>query len=138
MVVVLRLEVMGKFLSCNAHFVVLIDCICRNQLKIYHSDSRGLRSVELPRISSLEDGMNYDSRSGTDSMESEMNRMHISQSATSHNGVTGDILTGANNNSNHPVNYDINFEEKVLLCAWHPSNNTLAVAGRTGLCLYKA
>jgi hypothetical protein len=33
---------------------------------------------------------------------------------------------------------DVNYDEKVLLTAWHPKNNTIAVAGKAGLCLYKA
>ncbi len=41
----------------------------------------------------------------------------------------------ANNNRHHQ---DLNYDEKVLLTAWHPSNNTIAVAGKSGLCLYKA
>lgn len=31
----------------------------------------------------------------------------------------------------------IKLDEKVLHCAWHPQNNTIAVAGKSGLCLYK-
>eukprot|EP01038_Epipyxis_sp_PR26KG_P011963 gene11963-16012_t len=33
---------------------------------------------------------------------------------------------------------ELRLDEKVLHCAWHPSNNTVAVAGKTGLCLYRA
>jgi hypothetical protein len=34
-------------------------------------------------------------------------------------------------------NSEVRLEEKVLHCCWHPSNNTVAVAGHAGLCLYK-
>jgi hypothetical protein len=36
-------------------------------------------------------------------------------------------------NQNEPVRLD----EKVLHVAWHPFDNTIAVAGKSGLCLYK-
>ncbi len=32
---------------------------------------------------------------------------------------------------------EVRLDEKVLHCAWHPTNNTVAVAGKAGLCLYK-
>jgi hypothetical protein len=32
---------------------------------------------------------------------------------------------------------EVRLDEKVLHCSWHPSNNTVAVAGHAGLCLYK-
>jgi hypothetical protein len=32
---------------------------------------------------------------------------------------------------------EVRLDEKVLHCSWHPNNNTIAVAGKVGLCLYK-
>lgn len=32
---------------------------------------------------------------------------------------------------------EVRLDEKVLHCTWHPVNNTIAVAGHAGLCLYK-
>ena len=32
---------------------------------------------------------------------------------------------------------EVRLDEKVLHCSWHPVNNTIAVAGHAGLCLYK-
>lgn len=32
---------------------------------------------------------------------------------------------------------EVKLDEKVLHCAWHPTSNTIAVAGKSGLCLYK-
>jgi hypothetical protein len=40
-------------------------------------------------------------------------------------------------NSNKYQQSEVRLDEKVLHCAWHPTSNTIAVAGKTGLCLYK-
>ena len=88
----------------------------RNQLKVYHSDHRGLRSVELPRVVTPEGeplSPNIDLEGKVDNLK----------------------LRGNPNKGQHQ---DLNYDEKVLLTAWHPSNNTIAVAGKSGLCLYKA
>ena len=29
-------------------------------------------------------------------------------------------------------------DERILHCTWHPITNTIGVAGKTGICLYKA
>lgn len=32
---------------------------------------------------------------------------------------------------------EVKLDEKVLHVCWHPTGNTIAVAGKVGLCLYK-
>lgn len=91
-----------------------------NQLKIYHQDVRGLRSVDLPQIPNV----NGEALSPNTAIDINM-----------HETVSG--MEKMKIKSSKAQNQDIKFDEKVLHCAWHPTNNTIAVAGKTGLCLYK-
>ena len=93
-----------------------------NQLKIYHQDVRGLRSVDLPQVPSV---------------NGEPLSPNIGLDANVNEATVGMEKMKIRNNTKQHGNQEIKFDEKVLHCAWHPTNNTIAVAGKTGLCLYK-
>mmetsp|Transcript_3579 Transcript_3579/g.5586 ORF Transcript_3579/g.5586 Transcript_3579/m.5586 type:complete len:523 (-) Transcript_3579:96-1664(-) len=71
------------------------------------------------------------SRSGSPSSSSASNgrRTTTSRSRT----ASRENLRASSDSSDTEVKLD----EKVLHCTWHPTNNTIAVAGVGGLCLYK-
>ncbi len=88
-------------------------------MKIYHQDNRGLRNVDLPMT--LSDNPN------PPTLEDQMNTLRI----------TGQGGAGAGQAGTGSGAMEVRLDEKVLHCAWHPTSNTIAVAGKTGLCLYK-
>jgi hypothetical protein len=102
--------------------LVFLILICSNQLKFYNgTDGRGLRDITLPE-SPAEPGTPISTQaveeaSGVVGVQRSMNRATLSGSRC------------------NPA--DVLLEEKVLHCTWHPTNDTIAVAGTAGLCLYK-
>ena len=94
-----------------------------NQLKVYNGDDgRGLRDITLP-TAAPEPGtplsaQAVDEASGVVDVTRSLQRSSLAaRRATSAS--------------------EVRLDEKVLHCAWHPVNNTIAVAGHAGLCLYK-
>ncbi len=107
-----------------------------NQLKISHQDQRGLRSIDLPRPtpeSGVSGGptstLNADDdvHSGVAEAARSMDRMRMN---------SGPLNSGSSRSAQHSAE-EVRLDEKVLHCAWHPVSNTVAVAGKAGLCLYK-
>jgi hypothetical protein len=95
-------------------------------LKIYHQDSRGLRNVDLPKTliegeGALSPNNAMDVAGSNDNMSNQLEKLKIKD----------------RKNSNKYQQSEVRLDEKVLHCAWHPTSNTIAVAGKTGLCLYK-
>eukprot|EP00981_Chlorochromonas_danica_P001237 scaffold268_cov210-Ochromonas_danica.AAC.32 len=92
-----------------------------NQLKVYHHDGRGtLRNVDLPRTISGDMSPSIVTDSSSQDLSKPMDKMKIADGRQGRQKQT-----------------EIRLDEKVLHCTWHPTNNTVAVAGKTGLCLYK-
>lgn len=109
-----------------------------NQMKVYHQDSRCLKQIDLPH--SPPDSSNEQQQYGIsptsvlqiNGMMNDLSRS-LSDKAKLNSNSNATIVTGAES----PTAANVQLEEKVLHCAWHPNNNTIAVAGKTGLCLYK-
>jgi hypothetical protein len=92
-----------------------------NQLKVYHHDSRSqVRTVDLPRVVS-EDSSPSIVTDSTQDITKGMDKLKFAEQRQ----------------SRQKTQTEIRLDEKVLHCSWHPSNNTIAVAGKAGLCLYK-
>jgi hypothetical protein len=90
-------------------------------LKIFHQDSRGLRNVDLPKAISDGDALspNQAAEGGNVDIANHLDKMKLKERKS-----------GKYQN-------EVKLDEKVLHCAWHPTSNTIAVAGKSGLCLYK-
>uniref|UniRef100_A0A7S3HJU9 Serine/threonine-protein phosphatase 2A 55 kDa regulatory subunit B n=1 Tax=Spumella elongata TaxID=89044 RepID=A0A7S3HJU9_9STRA len=94
-----------------------------NQLKVFNGDDgRGLRDITLPTVAS-EPGaplaaQAVDEASGIVDVTRSLQKSSLSARRS----------TSAS---------EVRLDEKVLHCSWHPVNNTIAVAGHAGLCLYK-
>ena len=52
--------------------------------------------------------------------------------------ITSSKLESIQSNTKVDNKTEINRDDKVLQCTWHPITNSIAVAGKTGICLYKA
>jgi hypothetical protein len=93
-----------------------------NQLKIFHQDPRGLRNVDLPKTITEGEPLspNPAMESGVNEMNNQLEKMKMKE-----------------NRKSGKYQNEVKLDEKVLHCAWHPTSNTIAVAGKTGLCLYK-
>jgi serine/threonine-protein phosphatase 2A regulatory subunit B len=98
-----------------------------NQLKISHQDQRGLKSIDLPRPSP-ENGAT--GPTATMSVGGDGSGAEVSRSLER-------MRMGHGAKSQAHDQDEVRLDEKVLHCAWHPTNNTVAVAGKAGLCLYK-
>mmetsp|Transcript_3258 Transcript_3258/g.3553 ORF Transcript_3258/g.3553 Transcript_3258/m.3553 type:complete len:442 (-) Transcript_3258:1458-2783(-) len=94
-----------------------------NQLKIFHQDARGLRNVDLPKTIVEGDTLspNQAMDTGNNEVYTQMERLKLKD----------------RKHSAKSAQAEVKLDEKVLHCAWHPSSNTIAVAGKSGLCLYK-
>lgn len=100
-----------------------------NQLKISHQDQRGLKSIDLPRptpesaAGGATSTLSADQHSGGGVAEASrsVDRMRLNSGSS----------------RGQPSAEEVRLDEKVLHCAWHPVSNTVAVAGKAGLCLYK-
>ena len=115
-----------------------------NQLKVYHQDSRVLKQIDLPAAppeaaagtqGTLGQGLGFAPTSvleinGVVDLSKAMDKVSL-------RGGGADKGGGALAQGRTPTAADVQLDEKVLHCAWHPSNNTIAVAGKAGLCLYK-
>lgn len=114
-----------------------------NQLKVFHQDGRGLRNVDLPQTldgsassALMMVAADADDASGIRDITKGLDRTRIGNSNNSSRSKPGQ--NGSNQTSSHnPSPGEVRLEEKVLHCAWHPTSNTIAVAGKVGLCLYK-
>lgn len=114
-----------------------------NQLKVFHQDGRGLRNVDLPQTltenSSL-GGNKMVVQEAEDPHPSNNNSVNGLSRSLERSRITSNnnsVSSRRNNNSNSSSQQEVRLEEKVLHCAWHPTSNTIAVAGKVGLCLYK-
>lgn len=114
------------FDSISIHFVTLNLYINSNQLKVYNGeDGRGLRDITLPAAPaepgtplSAQPAVSVDEASGVVDVTRSLQRSSLAARRS----------TSAS---------EVRLDEKVLHCSWHPTNNTIAVAGHAGLCLYK-
>lgn len=141
--------IFDKFeVCCSANGKGIATGSYSNQLKVYHQDSRSLKQIDLPNLPAETEGdKNQDQSqmygiSPTSVMEinglvhdlsrslSEKAKMVTGSGGSSRDSL---VVTGAKS----PTAADVQLEDKVLHCTWHPNNNTIAVAGKAGLCLYK-
>lgn len=96
-----------------------------NQLKVCQHDTGGLQTVDLTE-DPLDDPFRDESSPTT--------VMSINSIAKS-----VEQFTPAGSNSFIDNFFpEVRPDEKVLHCAWHPTSNHVAVAGRSGLCIYNA
>jgi serine/threonine-protein phosphatase 2A regulatory subunit B len=153
--------------GCSADGKSMATGSYSNQLKVFHQDGRGLRNVNLPQTLDATAGGNAAGMGNNSMTGNSNNIMHQamivqdaeeasgSSSSGSANSVSGlsrqfdrsnritsnSSRRGANssnnNNNSNSEPLEVRLEEKVLHCAWHPTANTIAVAGKVGLCLYK-
>lgn len=137
-----------------------------NHLKIFNQGSKGLRQITLPDVAPpVETTTNIKLPKSQNSNNSN-NYNHMDDGSTSNCIVSGTNGKGLNGGpaTTTPAPAVLEFdglvdltkamnqarisdssasasgvalEDKVLHCAWHPSNNTIAVAGKSGLFLYK-
>jgi hypothetical protein len=112
-------------------FVRQLNLFHSNQLKISHQDQRGLKSIDLPRptpegSSALGSGAGASTMNVSD---------HGAGDSAAAQALSRMKLGGASKSQQQQE--EVRLDEKVLHCAWHPQNNTVAVAGKAGLCLYK-
>lgn len=108
------------FIRDNLFYLLLLHS---NQLKIFHQDARGLRNVDLPKTIVEGDTLspNQAMDTGNNEVYTQMERLKLKD----------------RKHSAKSAQAEVKLDEKVLHCAWHPSSNTIAVAGKSGLCLYK-
>jgi hypothetical protein len=102
---------------------------CSNQLKVRQHDKGGLQTVDLTE-DPLEDPFRDESSPTT--------VMAINSIAKSVEQFTATPLSGGSNSFIDNFFPEVRPDEKVLHCAWHPTSNLVAVAGRSGLCIYNA
>eukprot|EP01036_Dinobryon_divergens_P027039 gene27039-35748_t len=103
-----------------------------NQLKVCQHDTGGLQTVDLSE-DPLDDPFRDESSPTT--------VMSINSIAKSVEQFTPTPLGGVYAGSNSFIDNffpEVRPDEKVLHCAWHPTSNHVAVAGRSGLCIYNA
>ena len=81
-----------------------------NQLKICNIDMKSVKTIDLPS-------------------EIDSNNPNV---------LSKKIDNIKTNNRLDQTKNGVDREERVLHCTWHPINNSIAVAGKTGICLYKA
>lgn len=105
---------------------------CSNQLKIFHQDGRGLRNVDLPQ--SIIEGEplspNIAVETGVNELGKSLDKVKLRETSRGSGGSGGGGRGGSQQQ-------EVKLDEKVLHCSWHPTSNTIAVAGKVGLCLYK-
>ena len=122
------------------HILLLFSCLClqfffvslSNQLKVCQHDTGGLQTVDLSE-NPLDDPFRDESSPTT--------VMSINSIAKSVEQFTPTPLSGVYTGSNSFIDNffpEVRPDEKVLHCAWHPTSNHVAVAGRSGLCIYNA
>lgn len=108
---------------------------CSNQLKIFHQDGRGLRNVDLPQ--SIIEGEplspNIAVETGVNELGKSVDKMKLRDTSRGSSGIGG----GGGGGRSSSQQQEVKLDEKVLHCSWHPTSNTIAVAGKVGLCLYK-
>ena len=108
------------------------SCLFSNQLKVCQHDTGGLQTVDLSE-NPLDDPFRDESSPTT--------VMSINSIAKSVEQFTPTPLSGVYTGSNSFIDNffpEVRPDEKVLHCAWHPTSNHVAVAGRSGLCIYNA
>jgi hypothetical protein len=134
-------------------------------LKIFQSDSNSLQTVDLPTSHSAlyEEDESRDLHHSPTTVISVASLTKSVEQMKSHSTCSNNITTNSTTNStansssmNSTTNSgyggrsfvesfragyrlpELRQDEKVLHCAWHPSNNNIAVAGVAGLCFYNA
>lgn len=131
--------IFDKFeVACSADGKSIATGSYSNQLKIFHNDGRGLRNVDLPQTLTGEG----DILSPNVADETTVNELGKSLERGAR--INGKNHNHSNNSSRHNSQHghaqqqqEVRLDEKVLHCSWHPTSNTIAVAGKVGLCLYK-
>lgn len=134
--------IFDKFeISCSYDGKGIATGSYNNQLKVYYQDGRGLRTIDLPKIV-LENG-ELNSNLGLSPNIPQEKTVEESLEKVKLKDITGSSsgkLSKSTLQHHHPkgnFTEPLKLDEKVLHVAWHPLDNTVAVAGKSGLCLYK-
>jgi len=97
-------------------------------LKVYQGDSKkGIKTIDLPS--------NFDTNIIHTANQNKANGSVSTPTSTISKGL--DRLKLSSKDNKDGSQSELKLEEKVLHCAWHPSNNAVAVAGKAGLCIYR-
>lgn len=117
--------------------LTVCDQYCSNQLKVFHQDGRGLRTIDLPKFAE-NNSLSLSPNAPTDKpLDESLDGMKLSES---NGNISGKFSKSFHHNHHHARGAEtqpVKLDEKVLHLAWHPFDNTVAVAGKSGLCLYK-